>query len=417
MKINIAVVFFVSIIFFPLFPTIMGASHLHINVLSLLLSLILLFAARDRLTLSLYDPVVIYYLALQVLIMPSMYFDSYAGKTTFAGLFSCLRPILLLMFYLSLDSLTRLFITSKPKYINLIVFLAFVYSILEVFLIDIMKNVVFFLYKREEKENILFVASNFFGTSYYAGYAFIILGLLSYASYRVWNDKFSLFTSILCIILIVFSQSKVMLFSLFLILFILIMFNKELRLAKYALVVLMFTILILLGVYWDDILIMLGHLNLSSVRSLNTLVTDPANSGTLLARASQIMDTFDLITESNILFGIGLGQGVALESWVASFLFRYGIFGVLCFLCLVCFLSYKCLIQHKRLKGTKYEVIPLVCFAWIITLPLTQLSSVMLETSKLAYLSAFMFSLIKNIDFISVSESNNKIQHHNRSAL
>jgi len=400
--------FFILILLFPLFPVYFDSSHIHINLLlvvyflvSVLVPFLVGWGVRKP---NVY--VLMYYLLLQFLLVPSYLKDIQSGVEGFSGVFSFFRPLLLLGIYFSLNELSLRFLKGSSKFLIFFMVASICYSLVEIF--SLWDWFVYFFYKREDKTVLNNVVITFFGTTYYAGYAYLICFLLSYSLYKVKGGKLYLLMVFFSFILVLFAQSKIMWFALVVISLGMYYFNySSTYLGKLSRIFCLSCLLLLPLFFIDGIYNFIQEARLTSIKSLKTLLFDMENSGTLLVRLEQIKSTIDSLLEEQSIFGAGLGRNVDLESWVSAFLFRYGVLGVLLFLVFNIYLIYLSWVSMNRMRHTPYFFYAVACFLWAITLPLTQLSSVMMETSKLALLSVFMIALTTNLYSLrTVNESN-----------
>ena len=94
-KVNFVIFF--SIFFFPLFPSIMVNSQVHINILVFLLSILYLIIYKKSVDFSRNKVVISYYLVLLLLLSVSFIFDIVSLEISIGSGFSYLRPLMLLV--------------------------------------------------------------------------------------------------------------------------------------------------------------------------------------------------------------------------------------------------------------------------------------------------------------------------------
>ncbi|MBS0043583.1 hypothetical protein KFE26_14940 [Shewanella sp. M16] len=283
-----------------------------------------------------------------------------------------------------------------------IVYLSICYVVIELLFNSHFHQLVFSLYKREFRYELLFYGVTFFGTSYYSGYAFLIVFYLCLINYSL-NKVMVNFLLILCsAALVILSQSKTIILALFLSTYLyLIIVNKNyiFRLLLLSAPVTLLFIFIANKGFLSDILVSSG---LRSAKSLDTLLMNTSNSGTLNVRMDQILYAFDIAYFQSYIFGAGLGRAEDLESLPAVFLYRYGLIGLAFHYIMVFIALFYSAYKIYVLRNSHYRIYALVVFLWLITLPITQLSGVMIEMSKLSYLSAIMVGYLMRLKFINV---------------
>lgn len=389
--------FMILILVFPLLPVYFGASQVHINLLVIFVASIVIFLSLVfGKGLGRADPVVfMYYSLAQVLLIPSYWHDIQSGVEGFSGVVSFLRPTLLYVMYLTFNSTARGVLNGDSKLLIYFLVLSLLYSVVELF--GLWDWAVYFFYKREEKIAIARAVVTFFGTTYYAGYVYLVFFLLSYSTYLVKKKPTYLLLSAGALILTIAAQSKIIWLSLILSLFMLAYFNAKGSSGKVKFLVFVIAAFSFLFFGFEYLYKVLLSLELKSVRSLNTLLFNTENSGTLLVRLEQILFSVNSLIDNNTIFGLGLARELELESWVSLFLYRYGLLGFLSFIAFVFYLVFTSITNMKRLRGSRYYFYSVICLIWSLLLPLTQLSTAMIELSKLAVISSFMIALTVNL--------------------
>lgn len=171
-------------------------------------------------------------------------------------------------------------------------------------------------------------------TSYYSGFVFFSIFVLFFSKALTEKKVKDFLWCVPIFILIMFAQSKTMIFSTVICLFIAFAFLfRRLFFISFPIVVFSFLTLV---VNIDLILVYFDEYNLRVVKQLRELVFNYNESETLAIRLTQIFDSFIMVSHNGGLLGEGLSPKSSLESWVALYLYRYGILGVLNFLFLVC---------------------------------------------------------------------------------
>jgi len=384
---------FISVfIFMPLFPNLLGSMQLHISIGSFVAALAYLFISRS-IDLSISKYLLIVYVIFLLLLLPSFAKDAIIGEISISNLTGLVRPIFLctiaLMFTKTLADIKDMEHVLYNLF-KFIVFFTFLFSIFELF-ISASEAIIETLYKRDFLKKS--VAVTFYGQSYFSAFANFTILVIVHARYLA-RKKFSSGMLLACAVLtVIFSQSKAMWFCLiaYAVIYTFITSNKVSKFLLISLV--LFSVVIFID-NLDTVVFYLQSLGLSSTNSLSTVLDNPEESGTLTVRVTQILFALDAIAENYYLWGAGTGTSLYLESIYASFLYRYGGMGLALFFFSVfalCFINIK---SYSRMKNRDSLAHLALCLAiWSILLPISQISSPMIEISKPAILSVLMFSL------------------------
>ncbi|MDC9529673.1 hypothetical protein [Pseudoalteromonas sp. Angola-7] len=401
-KVNFIIFF--TVFFFPLFPTVMVNSQVHINILVFLLSILYLKHYKNSVDFTGNKYVIGYYLTLLLLLSVSFIFDIANLEVSFGSGFSYLRPLMLLIVTIAAIDAVKNSDFVCNKRLALIVIISTLYVFVELALNSrpYFHELVFDLYKREFRFELLFYAVSFFGTSYYSGYAFLILFFLALINYNKYQKTIlGFFLVVLTSILVLLSQSKSMIFSLFICIYFYIFLKSKSLSVKSILFFVPFFIVSLFFINKELISELLLSTELRSLKSLDTLLMNTSNSGTLNVRFEQIISAFNSAYEKSIFFGSGLGRDESLESLPAVYFFRYGLLSIFFHYFIVLVIVIFSFIKMYELRKSDDFIYPLVVFLWAFTLPLTQFSGVMVEMSKLSYMSALMVGYILKLRGLS----------------
>lgn len=390
---NRYVMSFVYIIFlFPLFPTVFQGSQVHINLIILALSLIPLVTLKKINLKGFHSWVLLYYFTCQLLLLPAAISDVKSGLFEISSILSLFRPVLLYISFLSLFVLLeKCDIEKVLSIVPVLIGISFLYMIYEVFLLDSVKQFVHFFYKRELRVNLTGISTTFFGTSYFSGFVFYLLYILSLARLDIKGNMLSYFLCFLASLLVILSQSKTMILALIISTAILFSLSskKRLRFSLYVFLILAVIVVLNLTTIFDS----LSQFNLNSIKQIKVLIFDTSQSETLNARNLQISYAIEQVYQRTYFLGVGLTPSKSLETWLALFIYRYGFLGVLNFslLCImICFFSYKIIKRGDLAKG----YVGKAGLVLGITLPITQMSSAMIEFSKMSFFFAFYLALI-----------------------
>lgn len=368
------------VLFFPLLPSVMGRSHLHIHALILFFSgVIFLWSLRSgRGVTASQLSIFIVFVMMQCSLLAA---GALSGTESMAQLVSFFQPAILGCSFLAVAMLVNdadgvdLYM---QRVLSVFSVLALAWAVCEYVQFDVFNGVNYFLYKRDDKDDIYRYATTFFGVSYYSGFAFLtIFCLLVDLSSRVgpsWLGRLGIVSAALCVFA---AQSKVQILSLVIVISALVAIARP-----FLFVVLSLVVSALLLIFGGQILLALKGVFVVVVKSFTVILSDPSASGTLSGRLEQVA----LAKEGMMLGGVvgaGSGSGVYLESWVAEFLYRYGFLGVVYFFAFIVL----ALLLSSKLRGRGVTL-------WLFLLPLTQLSTASFLLSKTFFLSCLVFAYV-----------------------
>lgn len=377
---------------FPLFPIALQSSQIHVNVIILFFSLFPFLMLKKINLNGFHKWVLLYYIVCQLLLLPSAIGDISAGLFEISSIFSLFRPVLLYVSFYSLFLLLEKCDFEKIfPFISILIFISFLYMVFEVFFLNSVKEIVYLFYKREFRTNLTDVSTTFFGTSYYSGFVFYILYVISFARLEYKGNIISYLICFQAAVLVFISQSKTMILALLISTFFLLFLSskRRSRISLYVFLGFTFIFVLNINIFFDS----LSQFNISIIKQIKVLIFDTSQSDTLNARNSQISYAIDQVYRNSSLLGVGLTPSKSLETWLALFIYRYGFIGVINFslLCMmICFYSFKIM----KNCGLDQVYIGKSGLIFGLTLPLTQMSSAMIEFSKMGFLFSFFLALI-----------------------
>lgn len=389
----------------------MGDSQVHINFITLFFSVSFIFLFRKTLSVKLLLCIGFYFYTMQLFLFGSVYNALKHEQLSMSSLFSALRPVLLFLLYLSTAELCRRYEFYNKKEFKLFIVISFIYIIAEVFFIDYSKDIVTLLYKREYREELFFSGTSFFGTSYYSGYSFLCVFILSYIG--LYNNRKTIdkIVFVMAFFLVLISLSKAMIFSLAICSYFMLFIYFRSYFLKFLLFFVSLLFVYAIPTFQTELSEILSGAGVPALSSIKTLLYDPSNSGSFSVRLEQIVSSFEAAQSYGVFFGAGLGQNVSIESLPAVFLYRYGFLGLLFFyLCnfsLMIFSIYKILSE-----GREYFAVNFSIFLWLFTLPVTQLSGAMIEQSKMALVSAIMLGYLFRTNYITVKKNHAAVSYN-----
>lgn len=391
---SLFIVFFLSSLLMPQLPIIFGRSELHINIYVFIFAVLILcrYQVIDRY--RSFIPIV-YFLVFQLLLMCSYWFGV-EDLGEISDIPSYYRPIMLMVITLAFLSLMHDYervYKLALRAVKMIVLLIFTYSFFEVFFLHELSSLMFTFYRMEDKSNINGVAVSFFTLPYYAAYILNTFLVFLLSNYKINKSFVSALYVLICIISVIFTQSKMgiaLTFSIFFIFY----FVRSKFFSKILICFLFFVFVLIIYKYlYDVVSFMYSKYGGNLFSTLYVMLKSPEQSGNLMERVNDIHSTYELIIKNNILVGVGLGKGVTIETWIASLMYRYGFIGLALFI--ITYISmglYSWRLYSIENNIYRAELLN-ICSIWALTIFISQLSGLMIEVSKSAVVSCFMFAL------------------------
>jgi len=359
------------------------------------------------------------FLSLLVLGFYKFPFSSLKGPFIFAVFFQILLAVVALINREGDSGLGYLFLAVRPLFLFTIAFLFFLYFVnfkdpdgavvsclllltllmafwnfLQLINFGWFDEVNKLLYKREgfvwERTYI-----SFFVTTYFAGYISYVICCVFFSLSVVRKNSLYVVAFLISSVCLVMAQSKAMYVSLMIMPFLVLFFSaNKIPLKVFIVLLLMISFLFVLAFKADILAFIAGYNEFIIANSAHRLLADPESSMTLNYRLEQVFLAFSLMAENITLIGSGLGRELYLESWVAAYVYRYGLYGLFGFFVISCYVFYINIGLYKMLlsKGYKDKTAGLVLgvAVWGVTLPITQISSPMIDTGKTAFISMML---------------------------
>lgn len=384
--------------FLPQFPPIFGRSEIHVNVFFLCaasLVIILWVSSLPRRYLIIAGA---YFGVLQILLLLSYIMGS-EGISSLGELPSLLRPLMLFIITLSFSILLH-HDRAYDACISASIFLtivSFFYAMFEVFAFDLVSGVIHLLYRLPDKSHIDGVSVSFFTLPYYAAYVHSILMLFVLAGLSLRPSIFLGVVFIMSVINIVLTQSKTGIFVIFLSLFLYWFASVSLK-QRFLVMLLAIAVCAAMMHFLYDIVKYLNKGIGGNFAYTTLMMLDrPDEVGNLAERNRQVAQTFDALEESGWFFGVGVGKGVLIESWIAYVPYRYGLLGMVLFTLFYLFVSMRSLYQGARLNVRADKVMARVVGVWSISIFFSQLSALSMEVSKASVYTALMLALASSL--------------------
>lgn len=315
---------------------------------------------------------------------------------------SLVRPLLLLLltsalYVISIDE-PKVFYLKLSKILSCLVVFSFVFGLIEFARPPFIIDLVYFFFKMSDKVDILNSSVGFFALPYYNSFFYVssIIVILFVSLHTSFNylSVLSLFCGFGGVIL---TQSKTGVIALLVILFfaLFLKLNKFYRFLFFIFFVLSFVITLQ---FLGDLLIYLNaNYSGNLIRTSFNIYHNQEDTNTLGVRIFQVLDSFNLILERNIFFGLGLGKDVLLESWLSTSLYRYGIFGTIILFIVPFFIVLKTFVKvgiiNLMKTSEKKDYLIYIFPVWLLSCFFTQLSALMIEVSKGALIGSMMIGL------------------------
>lgn len=376
----------------------------HVLMLFLLVSVFFVFRAESYFSVKELIPVFLF-IILQFLLFFSWLLDINNNVASFWDVPSMLRPLALLIFYLGFLSFIKSgcsidFFGNFVFLVSVILFAIFIFSrSFENY--DQIVSAVYFNNDKFRDNAFLSV----FGSTYFAAYFYYIVFLYSICRIVIFTPNIKwVFVFVVSLIFLYFSQSKSAYFSALMSIFIVLFLS-------FGIVVRIFLILLvsvsglLLFYFKDDLIGLLATASQFSLRQIYLLLTIGYEFESVSNRVDQIVYSFNGSLD-NYLLGIGLGRGVLLESYLASYTYRYGLFGFLLYNAFYFSVSIYALVLFNKEKYLQSKVIYLFVSVWFVNIPVLMISNPMFEMGK----NAIFSMLILAVFFSSASLSRNTLR-------
>ena len=381
------------LLLFPAFPTVIS-NEIHINIMAILFAFFgLIFLGSVRVNnRSIF--LLLTYFFLQGLLALSWGFDVIEGRAHFSDILSSLRPlflcILVLFFAGFFGSNYQKGVQVFSTFCSIFVVLCFLFVVLESQLAGFDK-VSYFLYKQESRDILENAGISFFHTTYFAGYVYLFMFLLFGFKALLGRSLFDGFMFLLSFLLLIWAQSKVYYVLIVIGIIFILFFCLQAR-AFYKFFTLIFlSTLGLVLFYFYGLYDLLKETNRTFL-TLSVLLESPEASGSLGVRVNQVLFAFQE-SYDNFLLGAGLGRGTSLESYLSNFTYRYGFLGLVIYFILFCSVAFTSISQAPRTMSAENRGLNLAIGIWFLMMPVSLLSSPMIETGKTAVFSCAVLGM------------------------
>ena len=330
-----------AVLLFPLFPPIFGNNSFHIIPFAIFFSFLILykrngirfFIPKNNSTQFVFGFFSVTFLLLCI----SMYSDFYFKNSSLSSFFGLIKPIYLFIFFLigytsKINDFKIVYTISV--FFEIAIILSFSYAIVEIFFIENFQELIYFLYKRQDRFVLINKATGWFGVTYYFAYFCLFLFFYSFFMLsKIFNFKYLTLT-ICSFIPLLLSQSRTVAIS-FIVGFCIIPFMKFSKKNKniyFLYFFFMSSIIVLFISYFDFIFENFNYLYSGIFRLTEGI--DLTGEGSVQIRLNQISSAWNNNLYKIIGFGLGR-EDMPLESIYASYLYRFGAVYLLFYLFLI----------------------------------------------------------------------------------
>lgn len=353
-----------------------------------------------------------FYGLLQILLFMSGFLD-YGGDTSALSP-ALLRPIMLMVVVLAIVAhmLNKVELISEQfqQFCRWLIFLSTTFVLLYVFF-PVFSKLHTSFYLLPEKVVLLKSAVGFFATTYFAAFSYLLCFIVVY---QVFIDKPSLKDAIAIVMvsgLILFSFSKTALLCWAVLALLMPVIHSKRGWVRLFVIFL----LILLSICTVYFLYPMFE-NLRVLISAREMIEGAGGgSNSLGERAAQIDEAVYKSME-NWGLGAGLAEGILTESFIANFVYRYGLIGLFIYVMFWILVGIWAKGSLKVLSGSSAVLMKSLIW-WQICLPIVSLSNPVLEMGKGAILNSMVIALI-SANLIRVSQLKNTdrrgIHEHHR---
>jgi hypothetical protein len=396
-----------TVLLFPLFPTIFGNNSFHVIPFVITFSFLILYKKNGN---RFFIPknnstqfVVVFFCITFLLLCISLFNDFHFQNASLSYFMGVIKPLYLFLFFLvGFSNKINDFkiVYTFAIFFEIAIILCFCYVLFEIIFIEEFKGIIYFLYKREERFVLIDKATGWFGVTYYFAYFCLLLFFYSFFMLsKSFNFKY-LFLTLFAFVPLVLSQSRTVIIA-FLFGFIIIPFlrisnkNKKIYLLFFFFLIATITLFI---IYFDFI-----YDNFRYAYSGIARLTEGINlndEGSIQTRYKQFVWAFDNNIYKVIGFGLGREEGLALESIYASYMYRFGIIYLLIYL-LIIYKFYQ--ISAKLALLFKDNNILYSFFSasslFYITSPISLIASPSHEMPKIAFIVFIMSGIVYRFNY------------------
>jgi hypothetical protein len=396
-----------TILLFPLFPTVFGNNSFHVIPFAIFFSFLILYKRNGN---RIFMPknnsthiVISFFFISFLLLSISLFNDIHFQNTSLSYFLGVIKPLYLFLFFIvgftnKINDFKIVY--TFTTFFEIAIILCFCYALFEIIFIEEFKNLIYFLYKRQERLVLIDKATGWFGVTYYLAYFCLLLFFYSFFMLsKSFNFKY-LFLTLFAFVPLVLSQSRTVIIA-FLFGFIIIPFLRISNKNKiiYLLYLFFSIVTITLYIIYFDFIYDNFRYAYSGIARLTEGI-DLNDEGSVQTRYKQFLWAFDNNTYKVIGFGLGREEGLALESIYASYMYRFGIIYLLIYL----FIIYKFYqISSKLALLFKNNNILYSFFSassiFYITSPISLLASPSHEMPKIAFIVFIMSGIVYRFNY------------------
>jgi hypothetical protein len=395
MKISIFTFLFFFLYFFPTFGLEFGG--IFINLVAFIIAFIYIqLKKRNSSFFSSYF-ISFIFISLSVLLIVSGIYDALVGRFELSAIFSLIRPLLIwtivtasFVFWMKAGNI----LVKWNKLIDVMFYVVVLVTSLELLFPATESMFNYFYGPRNSK------LSGPLGTSYFFGYITFFLSIHFLFLFRSKKTKKIFIKLITSSVIVFLADSKP---PLVLLAFILpVLFFPTINFFKITSIYITVAVVFFYQNGLQMITEILTGLNIDSynISSLIRLLNDAEGAGTYSVRQEQIDFALSQSAE-NYGFGVGLGRGMLLESWISYYGYRYGIIGLFFYMLLWIYLFLRLIIKSFG-SGPHFKAIFIGLGFWFVSHPILLLSGGMNESGFTGLFSSivlgFAIALLKRAD-------------------
>src|SRR5690606_28514038 len=232
-----------------------------------------------------------------------------------------------------------------------------------------------------------------FATTYFAAYFYFIIFLFAVCRLLFYKFDWSWFlVSMVSVLFIFYSQGKNAYLAVFVSIFLLFFIKGDI-LVKSFLILLSCIFFYYFVRNVDVIAEVLWSSGVYSLMQASLYLNHGFSFGSVEHRYEQIYFAFEGSLMNNF-FGVGLGRDILLESYVSTFVYRYGIIGFVFYFAFFVFLSALAIYYYYKTSVFSYKYYYAFIGIFFVFLHLLMISSPMFEMGKNSIFSIFLVALL-----------------------
>ncbi|WBE25072.1 hypothetical protein [Denitrificimonas caeni] len=231
-----------------------------------------------------------------------------------------------------------------------------------------------------------------FASTYFAAYFYYIIYAYSMCRLFFFEVNFKwVCVSLGSMVFVFLSQGKTAYLSVFITFFLILFIRSKMFFKILLLVLLVFSALFFLY-YFDYMRELLLRSDFYSLKQLSIILDGGFESVSVSERIEQIIFSINSSLDHYML-SVGLGRGIYLESFAASYIYRYGVLGFSVYCFFYIYIGFKAYRVFNKGVDFNDRLIGAFIFVWVFNLPFLMLSNPMFEMGKNSIFSILLVSL------------------------